>query len=236
MSQQITTFTFFRFTGFRNKLWAFKMMQFAHSDLGKVEGLKFYKLLGSGKGLGFNPLPDWSVYTLLQVWDNQAQADLFFKNNDLFHSYQKSATDIWTLYTRNIIAKGSWTGANPFEKSDALNKSNSFIVVITRATIKTNKLIAFWRSVPASHAQLHANKGLIYTKGIGEVPLVQMATFSLWKDAESLKQFAYKSAEHKEAIAKTRALNWFKEDLFSRFQPYLSKGTWSGINPLPDLE
>jgi hypothetical protein len=54
-----------------------------------------------------------------------------------------------------------------------------------------------------------------------------MATFSLWKDFESVKQFAYKSKQHKEAI-KTREYEWYSEELFSRFQPYKSSGTWEG--------
>jgi hypothetical protein len=41
--------------------------------------------------------------------------------------------------------------------------------------------------------RLRWNEGLIYTKGVGEVPIIQMATFSLWKDFESVKQFAHKA-------------------------------------------
>ena len=67
---------------------------------------------------------------------------------------------------------------------------------------------------------------MIYTKGIGEVPVVQMATFSLWKNFNAVKEFAYKSKEHKEAMRKTRKNKWYKEELFSRFHPYKSLGTW----------
>jgi hypothetical protein len=50
-----------------------------------------------------------------------------------------------------------------------------------------------------------------------------MATFSLWK-VESVKQFAYKSKQHKEA-SKKHEYEWYSEELFSRFQPYKSSGT-----------
>jgi hypothetical protein len=75
---------------------------------------------------------------------------------------------------------------------------------------------------------MDSNKGLIFTKGIGEVPLLQMATFSLWKDIEGVKEFAYKSAQHKEAIKLTRELQWYSEEQFSRFHPYKEEGTWGG--------
>jgi hypothetical protein len=49
MSPQITT-SFFKYSSFSNKAWGFKMMQFANKDLAKVNGLTFYRLMGSGKG------------------------------------------------------------------------------------------------------------------------------------------------------------------------------------------
>ena len=103
---------------------------------------------------------------------------------------------------------------------------------ITRATIKLSWLFRFWKYVPTSQEPLDGNKGLIYTKGIGEVPVVQMATFSLWKNFNAVKEYAYKSKQHKEAIKKTRKNKWYKEELFSRFHPYKSLGTWNDNNQL----
>jgi heme-degrading monooxygenase HmoA len=233
LSQQITTITFFKYQGFRNKLWAFTMMQFAHADLGKVAGCNFYKLMGSGKGVGFNPLPDWSVYSLLQIWESEAAANAFFSEHTLAKKYQEQTTEMWTLYMRNISAGGAWSGGNPFEKSSQLSSENPAIAVITRATIKWKMLPTFWKYVPVSHQSLAGNEGLIYTKGIGEIPVLQMATFSLWRDLASVKKFAYESKEHRVAIEKTRRLEWYSEELFSRFQPYKEAGTWVGKRLLP---
>jgi len=226
LSQQITTITFFKYQGFRNKFWAFQMMQFAHSSLSKVNGCAFYKLMGSGKGLGFNPLPDWSVYSLLQIWENEAAATNFFQEHSLVKKYEAHTSERWTLFMKNISAGGAWSGSNPFQKSTTLNDKNSAVAVITRATIKWTMLPQFWQYVPTSHQSLSGNEGLIYTKGIGEIPIIQMATFSLWKDLASVKRFAYESKEHRVAIEKTRKLDWYKEELFARFQPYKSVGTW----------
>lgn len=233
LSQQITTITFFKYQGFRNKFWAFKMMQFAHADLSRVEGCSFYKLMGSGKGVGFNPLPDWSVYSLLQIWESEAAANAFFEKNALAEKYRNQTLEMYTLYMRNISAGGAWSGGNPFEKSSQLSEENNAIAVITRATIKWNMLPQFWKYVPVSHQSLAGNEGLIYTKGIGEVPVLQMATFSLWKDLASVKKFAYESKEHRVAIEKTRRLEWYSEELFSRFQPYKEIGIWKGKKLLP---
>lgn len=220
---QITTLSFFKFTTVTGRFWAFWMMQFAHGPMSRVDGLETYKLMGSGKS-GFNPLPDWSTYAILQVWENEGAADTFFRQSSLMHRYQRQSSRRWTVYLKNISSKGEWGSSNPFRVSDLLKAENPYLAVLTRATIKKRMLLKFWRSVPESQKSLEGNAGLLYTKGVGEVPFSQMATFSLWKDKESLMRFAYGSEGHKKAIRKTRELNWYKEELFSRFQPYRTEG------------
>lgn len=45
--------------------------------MSKIKGLQFYKLMGSGRDLGFSPFPDWSVYALLCVWESEAASEQF---------------------------------------------------------------------------------------------------------------------------------------------------------------
>nr|WP_313809673.1 DUF3291 domain-containing protein [Allomuricauda sp.] len=211
------------------------MMQFAHKHLRSVKGLEFYKLWGSGKE-GFNPAPDWSIYALLQVWNNERDAEHFITTSALMERYRSHTEENWTLFLRNEKSRGSWSGGNPFQKSDALTDSNPYVVAITRATIKNKMLLKFWKYVPKSQKGLLENDGLLYTKGFGEVPIRNMATFSVWKDRKALDAFAYQNNPHVGAIQQTRKLDWYKEELFSRFQPYISIGTWNGMNPLPSLD
>tara|TARA_B100000963_G_scaffold148756_1_gene129741 strand:- start:1058 stop:1759 length:702 start_codon:yes stop_codon:yes gene_type:complete len=231
MSKQITTISFFKFSTLYNKVWGFVMMLLAHNDLYKVKGLSFYRLMGSGKGRGFNPLPDWSVYSLLQVWESEEDANEFFRSSNLIDKYKSHTLESYTLYMKNIASVGTWISKAPFEKGTNLD-SNLPIAIITRATIKWHWLFRFWKYVPTSQEPLDGNKGLIYTKGIGEVPVIQMATFSLWKNFDAVKEFAYNSKQHKEAIRKTRKNEWYKEELFSRFHPYKSLGSWKENNQL----
>jgi hypothetical protein len=208
-------------------------MQFAHSSIRKTPGLIFYKLMGSGRDLGFSPFPDWGVYALLGVWETEQDATNFFKHSEIYQHYQKMSVEQWTVFMKPINTKGLWSGNNPFIPSAELDASNSLIAVITRATIRTSKLIKFWRYVPTSQKPIQKGcEGLIYTKGVGEAPLIQMATFSIWENIESLKKFAYQSLEHQQAIKKTHQHNWYKEEMFARFQPYQSIGSWEGKNLL----
>ena len=233
MSKSVTTLTFFRYSTWYSRVWAFFQMQLAHAHLRSVEGLSFYKLMGSGRALGFNPAPDWSVYALLAVWDNEASALHFWTNSDFSRRYRSNSHEQWVLFMKAIAVKGLWSGGNPFDTSTNLDDANPLIAVITRATIRPRRLLDFWRYVPTSQKPIvEGCDGLIFTKGIGEVPLLQMATFSLWKDFGALKKFAYQTPEHRVAIEKTKQLDWYKEEMFARFQPYHSQGTWGGKVPL----
>jgi len=208
-------------------------MQLAHADISKSPGLQFYKLMGSGRDRGFSPFPDWGVYSMLGIWDNEQSADYFLKDAEILKRYQAHTCEQWTIYMKTKQSKGLWSGINPFTPSTDLDEDNPLIAVITRASIKVSKLIKFWEYVPASQQPIvRGCKGLIYTKGIGEIPLLEMATFSLWENIDSLKNFAYNSPEHQEAIRKTRKIDWYKEELFVRFQPCRSVGTWGGENVL----
>lgn len=231
---QLTTLTFFRFPTLRDKLWAFSMMQFAHRQLAVADGCSFYRLMGSGRGIGFNPRPDWSVYALLQVWENEDPARKFLADASVMKSYRKHSAEVFTVLMRNLSAKGLWGGLSPFVATEIPSGEDSRLAVITRAVIRKSQLRNFWSFVPASQKPLENADGLLFTKGVGEWPITHMATFSIWRDAESMKDFAYKSAEHREAIARTRKFDWYAEELFARFAVVGSEGLWNGVDPLSD--
>lgn len=229
MSDSITTLTLFNYSRLRDKVWAFGMMQYAHGDLSKVSGQRFYKLMGSGRGLGFDPRPDWSTYALLQVWDSDQAARAFFSTHPLIERYDARCRQRTTLFLKNTKAHGLWAGQRPFELSNSLDPSASRLLVITRAVICTKDLIKFWRYVPISQRPIKGAEGLLYTKGIGEVPFKNMSTVTVWENEEAMRAFAYGSEEHMKAIKLTRQSGWYSEELFGRFQPYDQIGQWDGL-------
>lgn len=228
INQQTVTISFFKYEGWANKWWAFKQMGLAGTALKKVPGLQFSKLLGSGGYNGFSIWPNFKVYGLLGVWETEAAARNFFASAKVFRNFQTKSEENWTVFMRTIKANGQWDGQSPFI-SNAPSNDHQLIGVITRATIYPKHLWRFWRFVPPVSRSMKDKKGLIFAIGIGELPLIQQATFSLWENVDLMKAYAYQSGYHKKVVQKTREIGWYKEELFARFKPYKTQGSWSGI-------
>lgn len=226
---QISTITFFRFDSLAGRSWAFAKIAGLPRSFKGVPGQSFHKLMGSGRGLGFHPLPDWSVYSLLQVWESEADAERFFAESVLMQRYRSRSDEVCTVFLRALRAKGAWSGTNPFVPHSAPDPDNPMRAVITRATIKLSCLKKFWSYVPFSEQRLKDCPGLLFTKGVGEAPFINMATFSLWESEAALRDYAYHDEGHRGAITRTRQYDWYSEELFSRFQPYRIIGSWQGM-------
>lgn len=224
---QITTVTFFRVDTFLNKLWAFTQMQFGHKVLKNTNGLQFYKLLGSGAKNGFSAIPNLNIYVLFCVWESENDAAYFFEKNLFFNTYQNRSTENFTAYLNSAEAHGFWDGLQPFEKNAILAKDKP-VIVLTRASIRFKKLWSFWSKVGSVSKSLENYDGLIMSIGIGEWPLIQQATISIWKTQAEMLDYAYKNPKHREVVMLTRKLNWYKEEMFARFVPYKFTGNWNG--------
>lgn len=93
----------------------------------------------------------------------------------------------------------------------------SKIVVLTRARIKWRRLWQFWTKVGRTANELYKFDELEYAIGIGELPFIQQATISVWKNYEAMKRYAYADDTHKNVIKLTQKYQWYSEELFARF-------------------
>lgn len=231
---QIITMTFFRYRGAADKWWAFRQMGLAGPGLEQVEGLSFFKLLGSGGGNGFSIIPDFGAYGLLGVWQHEDDAGRFFSESDQYQLFENHSEEQWTIFMRCVKVHGEWDGGTPFRVTADYDPAMP-LAVITRATIYTKHLWRFWRFTPPVSRSMEDWKGLLFSKGIGELPVVQQATFSLWENSRCMQDYAYKSRRHKDVIRRTRQIGWYKEELFARFMPVAANGTWEGEKLLENL-
>lgn len=238
-SAPIVTLTLFGFAGYW-KLWALSQMAFARPALMTCRGLRFWKLLGSGRDRGFSLRPDLSRYGLLGVWEHPDAAQRFIAESRLMRAYRRHAYETWTVWLRPMRTNGAWDGADPFatsgdKTSRTVKSARGPVAVLTRASIRPAAVRSFWSHVGPTSRSLATAEGLLVATGIGEFPVLRQATFSLWRDDASVKRFAYAHAPHRDVIALTRSERWYAEELFARFEPIASEGSWFGRDPLAGL-
>jgi hypothetical protein len=222
---QVTTISFFQYEG-KQKWWAFRQMKIALPKLNTVKDLQFFKMLGSGGGNGFSILPDFSVYAVLCVWKSYASAKESLRRDQTFCSMQARASHYLHVYMEATRSKGSWSGKSPFDEFVEYQEGEP-IAVLTRASIATSKLVSFWKNVPKVSEKLQTyDEDLIFSKGIGELPVVQQATFSIWQSRKKMTEYAYQGKKHQEMIRKTRELQWYTEEMFVEFALFKIEHQW----------
>lgn len=231
---KFTTLTLFGISS-GNIRWGLAQMGTSVPKLQQVPGLLFFKLLGSGHGKGFSIKPNFRRYGLMCTWQSEADANAFLLHSPLMQEYRQHTDEIWTLKMLPYQQHGFWDGQEPFAPVLALPHTSGPIAVLTRASINWRALPGFWRFVPETSQALDNAEGLICSIGLGELPLVRQATFSVWESVEAMKAYAYKNPLHKEVMRRTRSDNWYSEELFARFKPIHSQGTWNGTDPLADI-
>jgi hypothetical protein len=180
-------------------------------------GISFSKLLGTGSGQTFTPsdavLTRWGMVVVID--ENRIKA---FDQSSIISNWRKRSTSEFRAILSPLSSHGLWAKKNPFDFIAPLSNPDAQIAALTRARIKWNKNFIFWKSVPPVVIDLHSNPGLHVAIGIGEAPIGLQGTFSLWKSASALRDFAYKGKAHQVAIAQTQSIGWYSEELFARFE------------------
>lgn len=190
--------------------------------------------MGSGRNGTFDLSPDWQQWGLLAVWENAGNLN-DFQRSLIQKWWNTFGTEQWTVVLEPLSSHGKWDGKEPFGRPVATEAVGP-IGVLTRATIRTNRLKNFWSHVEVVANLMNRSKGYIMSVGVGEAPVFRQATFSVWESAADMKAFAYGSDEHAEVIRKTRDENWYSEELFARFKIIDSFGTLRGKDPLASLK
>lgn len=221
----LTPFAFFAMAVFRLPLMLNK-------------SISFYKLMGCGKNGTFDKSPDFRQWAILAVHEHPS--DHPEKKRSLADFYGRFISswlrlfqcESFTVMLQPLEGHGLWDGKKVFGELGAKSSHTGPIATLTRATIRISKLSYFWQHVAPVASQMATAKGFITSVGIGEVPWLKQATFSIWESKEDMKAFAYGMKAHADVIKKTRQQDWYSEDMFVRFAILGSSGTIRGINPL----
>lgn len=198
--------------------------------LARVEGLAFWRLLGTGRGNGTGPGADLRRTALFAAWESEADLDAFIGNHPIARRWS-GAHEVWHVRLRKLGGRGTWRGFDPLDRLEQGDRSGR-VAILTRADVRVRVSREFGRAGREVDTELHTAPGLIDVIGIGEAPIGRQATFSLWESMHDARAFAYAMPRHQQVIAETRDGEWYGEEMFARFEPYASTGSWDGRDPL----
>lgn len=233
----ITTLTIIRY----NKIFipfALLAMAAFHFPLFFKKKIPFYKLMGCGKNGTFDKIPDLQQWAILTVRDNETIPEGKDYLKTLYGSFISKwvllfQCEVFTFYLQPIKGHGTWDGKQPFEYVQSGNLDKSEVVAtLTRATIRISKLKYFWQNVASAANSMVKANGFIFSAGVGEIPWIKQATFSIWTSEEAMTKFAYGTMAHANIVKKTRKEKWYSEDMFVRFKILAHTGNIKGIDPL----
>jgi hypothetical protein len=199
--------------------------------LDRTPGLMFWRLLGTGRGDDTGPGADLRRTAMFAVWESEHHLDAFIEQSSIARRWARAA-ESWHVRLRSIGGHGHWRGIDPLDGLEP-GSADGPIAMVTRANVRPASWRAFRSAAREVDTELHQAVGLIDVVGIGEAPIGRLATFSLWESADAVRTFAYAMPRHQQVIDETRAGDWYREELFARFEPYASSGTWDGRDPLP---
>jgi heme-degrading monooxygenase HmoA len=198
--------------------------------LRRTDGLRFWRVLGTGRENNTGPGVDPRRTALFAVWEDEAALGAFMAESDISRRWD-AAEEAWHVRLRALGGHGRWRGVDPLEEMESGSREGR-VAVVTRADVRPGSWREFGRAGKEVDAELHTASGLIDAVGIGEAPVGRLATFSLWESLAAVHSFAFAMPRHRKVVEQTHRGDWYSEEFFARFEPYASSGTWDGRDPL----
>lgn len=165
---------------------------------------------------------------LLAAWEDDAALDAFLAD-------QRAARRLrggWHVRLQPLRVSGAWAGLEGLPTRPLAVDGDEPVAVLTLGRLRLRRTGAFRASAGPAEAAALASPALLAGIGLARPPRL-VATFTLWRSAAAMRDYAYDSAApHVAAMTAHRAEPFHHEAAFVRFRPYASEGSWDGRDPL----
>jgi len=196
---------------------------------GAVPGLRYAEvLLGAPLSSSVLPSPAPGRFGLVSVWDDDAALDRFTEAAPAARVFAGG----WhgRLEPLRETTNG-FTGMPSLVADERPVDPGEPVAVLTYARTNLRAGHHFLRSSAVAEGEALAHPGLLASTGLARPPRL-VATFSLWRTAAEMQEYAYAGPGHTAAMREMGRRRFHSEWLFARFRPYATRGSWGGGDPL----
>ncbi len=144
--------------------------------LARTPGLRFWRLLGTGRGRTMTLSADLRRWALFAVWEDDAALDAF-ERGEIAQRWRELGRETYTVRLEPLRSHGAWGGANPVPAVGARSRTARSRSSPARPSGPT-KLVPFYRAIASPAGDLAGREGLLASLGAGEWPIARQATFS----------------------------------------------------------
>ena len=196
---------------------------------GVVPGVRYADVgVGAPLSPSLLPAPSPGRVGLVAVWDDDAALDRFLARAPL----TRLLAGGWHTRLQPLRATtNGWTGMPALVDAEQPVADDEPVAVLTYGRLDFRAVHHFLRSSARAEGDALEHPGLIASTGLARPPRL-VATFSLWRTAAEMRQYAYRGDGHTAAMREMRRPHFHHEYLFARFRPYGAQGEWNGREPL----
>jgi hypothetical protein len=187
-------------------------------EVSQAPGCVLGKVLGTSRAGTTRTSADLRRWAIFAVWESNTARSVFVRESPVLRRWRSAASSLQSWDLEPVRSKGLWGGVNPFPDLPEVTDVTAPVAVLTRASVRPQRWWPFMRSAGRVDDALQQAAGCDLALGIGEWPVGEQATFSLWNSADDIDGFAYNNEVHSDVVRRTFAGRWYSEMLFTRFR------------------
>jgi uncharacterized membrane-anchored protein len=181
-------------------------------------------LLTAALGGGARPRLHAGRVALFAIWQDDAAVSAFLDEDPL----GLAPDAVRSVRLQPLRASGHVASIPTLVDGEHPLPHDEPVAVLTYGRLKPHRALALLRTSARAESSAIARPELISGTGLARPPRV-VATFTLWRSAAGMRDFAYAGAGHADALAATRRRDFHRESVFLRFRPYAATGDWGHL-------
>lgn len=176
------------------------------------------------------PRPQPGRVGLIAAWDDDSALDSFLAD----HPFAERLAHGWHARLQPLRCFGSWAGMPELPAREIPVADDEPVAALTLGRLRISRTMAFLRSAAPAERDATDDPAVLAATGLGRfTPPRLVSTFSIWRSAAAMREYAFDgSGSHQAAVRVDRANPFHHESAFVRFRPYASQGLWDGRDPL----